>query len=66
MSELLKDAIQLTIEHGFGSASLLQRTLRIGYNDACKMLDEMERLGIIGPAKGAIPRELLIKTIDND
>ena len=46
------------------SASLLQRRLRIGYARAARILDILEEQGIIGPADGAKPREILIKEED--
>ena len=45
---------------GKASASLLQRRLRVGYARAARILDLLEEMGIIGPAEGAKPREILI------
>ena len=65
MDELLKQAIEITIENGSGSTSLLQRKLILGYNKAGGLMDEMERLGIVGKMDGTKPRELLVKSIDD-
>ena len=65
MDELLKQANEITIENGSGSTSLLQRKLILGYNRAGGLMDEMERLGVVGKMDGAKPRELLVKSIDD-
>ena len=56
---LYNDAVQLVFEFGKASTSLLQRRLRIGYGRAAHLIDLMERDGLIGPADGSRPRELL-------
>jgi S-DNA-T family DNA segregation ATPase FtsK/SpoIIIE len=56
---LFNDAVQLVFEFGKASTSLLQRRLRIGYGRAAHLIDLMERDGLIGPADGSRPRELL-------
>ena len=58
--ELFEEARSLVVEAGKASASLLQRRLRVGYARAARLLDIMEDRGIIGPADGAKPREILI------
>ena len=65
MDELLKQAIEITIENGSGSTSLLQLKLLLGYNRAGGLMDEMERLGVVGKMDGSKPRELLVKSIDD-
>ena len=60
--ELFEEAKSLVMEAGKASASLLQRRLRVGYARAARLLDIMEDRGIIGPADGAKPREILIST----
>jgi S-DNA-T family DNA segregation ATPase FtsK/SpoIIIE len=57
---LLEEAKQLIIQTGKASASYLQRRFRIGYARAASLLDALEQQGIIGPADGAKPREVLI------
>jgi S-DNA-T family DNA segregation ATPase FtsK/SpoIIIE len=56
---LFNDAVQLVFEFGKASTSLLQRRLRIGYGRAAHLIDLMERDGLVGPADGTRPRELL-------
>ena len=58
--DLLNRAIEVFIEAGQGSTSLLQRRLRIGYGRAARLLDEMEGMGVIGPPDGPRPRKVLI------
>lgn len=53
------DAVRLVFEFGKASTSLLQRRLRIGYGRAAHLIDLMERDGLVGPADGSRPRELL-------
>jgi DNA segregation ATPase FtsK/SpoIIIE, S-DNA-T family len=57
--ELFEDAVRLILEFGKASTSLLQRRLRIGYGRAAHLIDMMERDGIVGPADGSKPREIL-------
>jgi S-DNA-T family DNA segregation ATPase FtsK/SpoIIIE len=56
---LFNDAVHLVFEFGKASTSLLQRRLRIGYGRAAHLIDLMERDGIVGPADGPKPREIL-------
>jgi DNA segregation ATPase FtsK/SpoIIIE, S-DNA-T family len=57
--ELFEDAVRLVLEFGKASTSLLQRRLRIGYGRAAHLIDLMENDGIVGPADGPKPREVL-------
>jgi DNA segregation ATPase FtsK/SpoIIIE, S-DNA-T family len=57
--ELFDDAVRLVFEFGKASTSLLQRRLRIGYGRAAHLIDLMEHDGLVGPADGSKPRELL-------
>jgi S-DNA-T family DNA segregation ATPase FtsK/SpoIIIE len=57
---LLDEAINVVISTGMASASGLQRRLRIGFTRAGRLVDMMEKAGIIGPADGAKPREILV------
>lgn len=59
--ELYEDAKRLALEAGKASASYLQRRLKVGYARAARLLDMMEERGVIGPADGAKPREVLLK-----
>lgn len=62
--DMWKDAVRVVIESGKASTSLLQRRLRIGYGRASRIIDEMEERGVIGPADGARPREVLVHSLD--
>jgi len=64
--DLYDDAKDAVVQAGKASASLLQRRLRIGYARAARLLDILESEGIIGPADGAKPREILIAGQDVD
>lgn len=57
--ELMSDAIELVISSNQASASMLQRRLRVGFNRAARMIEEMEKKGIIGPSEGSRPRRVL-------
>ena len=59
--ELYQDAIRVVCEAGRASTSTLQRRLRIGYGRAARLIDLMEKDGIVGPADGTKPREVLKK-----
>jgi DNA segregation ATPase FtsK/SpoIIIE, S-DNA-T family len=56
---MFDDAVRLVFEFGKASTSLLQRRLRIGYGRAAHLIDLMEKDGLVGPADGSRPRELL-------
>ena len=57
---MLHDAIRVVVESGMASTSLLQRKLKLGYARAARIVDEMEQRGVVGPYKGAKPRDVLI------
>ena len=56
---LLEKAIEIVTAAGKASASYLQRRLKVGYNRAARMIEIMERKGIVGPADGSKPRKIL-------
>ncbi len=58
--ELLSDAIEVVVEAGLASTSLLQRRLKVGYARAARLVDEMEQRGIVGPFEGSKPRQVLL------
>jgi len=60
--ELMVEAIELVRQSGHASASFLQRHLKVGYNRAARMIETMETRGIVGPADGARPREVLLRS----
>ena len=55
------EAVAIVCESGQASISMVQRRLRIGYNRAARIIETMEREGLIGPADGAKPREILAR-----
>ena len=61
---LLPDAIELVVNEGQASISLLQRRLKIGYARAARLVDEMEARGIIGGFEGSKPRKVLVTAED--
>ena len=58
--EMLSEAIKLVVIHQQGSISLLQRRLKLGYSRAARLMDEMEKIGIVGPFTGSKAREVLV------
>jgi S-DNA-T family DNA segregation ATPase FtsK/SpoIIIE len=62
--DMFRDAVRAVIEGRKASTSYLQRRLRIGYSRAARIIEEMEEQGIIGPADGSRPREVLISSLD--
>ncbi len=58
---LFEDAARLIVMHQQGSTSLIQRKLKLGYNRAGRIIDQLEAFGIVGPFEGSKAREVLIK-----
>ena len=58
--ELLPAAVEVVLESGQASVSMLQRRLKLGYARAARIVDEMEDKGIVGPFEGSKPRQLLV------
>ena len=56
---LYEKALEIVVQTGKASASYIQRKLKIGYNRAARLVEEMEARGIVGPANGSKPRELI-------
>ena len=54
------DAIELVIDSGKASVSMLQRRFRIGYNRAARIVDIMEEMGVVGPQDGSSPRQVIM------
>jgi S-DNA-T family DNA segregation ATPase FtsK/SpoIIIE len=64
--EIYDQAVALVTETQQASISMIQRRLRVGYNRAARMIEVMERDGVVGPADGAKPREVYARKIDDD
>ena len=58
--ELLPAAIEVVVETGMASVSMLQRRLKLGYSRAARLVDQMEEKGVVGPFEGSKPRHVLI------
>lgn len=58
--DMLPAAVEVVIEAGLASVSLLQRRLKLGYSRAARIVDEMESMNIVGPYEGSKPRKVLI------
>ena len=59
---IFTEAVDLVVRTGQASISLLQRRFRIGYTRAARLIDDLERRGIVGPFEGSKPRQVLITT----
>ena len=62
--KLFREAAEVLVIAQQGSASLLQRKLKLGYNRAGRIIDQMEAAGIVGPFEGSKARQVLVPTID--
>jgi S-DNA-T family DNA segregation ATPase FtsK/SpoIIIE len=62
--EMYDQAVAIVTETQQASISMIQRRLRVGYNRAARMVEQMERDGVVGPADGARPREVYARKID--
>ena len=60
LDEVFNEAVEVILDSGQASVSMLQRRLRLGYARAARLVDQMESRGIVGPFEGAKPRSLLI------
>jgi DNA segregation ATPase FtsK/SpoIIIE, S-DNA-T family len=59
---LFEDAAKLIVQNQVGSTSLLQRRMKLGYNRAGRLMDQLEQAGVVGANQGSKAREVLIKT----
>jgi S-DNA-T family DNA segregation ATPase FtsK/SpoIIIE len=57
--EKYQEAVEFVLERGEASISMVQRRFRIGYNRAARIVERMERDGVVGPSDGVKPREVL-------
>lgn len=59
---LFEDAARLIVQNQMGSTSLIQRRMKLGYNRAGRLMDQLEAAGIVGPNQGSKAREVIVKT----
>ena len=64
VDDMFEDAARLIVIHQQGSTSLIQRKFSIGYNRAGRIMDQLERAGVVGPSEGSKPRQVLCATED--
>lgn len=64
LDERFAEAVRIVCQYDRASASLLQRRLSIGYARAARIMDQLEASGVVGPAEGSKPREVLIQNPD--
>ncbi|MEM8583264.1 MAG: DNA translocase FtsK 4TM domain-containing protein [Bacteroidota bacterium] len=60
LDDMFEQAARLIVGQQHGSTSMIQRRLKLGYNRAGRIMDELEQMGIVGPANGSKPREVLV------
>ncbi|MCX7798322.1 MAG: DNA translocase FtsK [Melioribacter sp.] len=61
LDPMFEEAARLVVRHQQGSVSLLQRKLKLGYSRAARIVDQLEQAGIVGPAEGSKPREVIVE-----
>lgn len=59
LDPMFEDAARVIISEQNGNTAMIQRKFSIGYNRACRLMDQLEKAGIVGPAKGSKPRDVL-------
>ncbi|MEZ5041555.1 MAG: DNA translocase FtsK [Saprospiraceae bacterium] len=60
LDEMFEDAARLIVQNQHGSTSMVQRRLKLGYNRAGRIMDQLEAIGVVGPSEGSKAREVLI------
>ena len=58
---MFEEAARTVLQHQSGSTSLIQRKLKLGYNRAGRIIDQLEAAGIVGPFEGSKARQVLVK-----
>lgn len=64
LDSLFEECARVVVSDQIGSTSMIQRKFSIGYNRAGRIMDQIEQAGIVGPAHGAKPREVLVQSLD--
>lgn len=64
LDALFEECARVVVSDQIGSTSMIQRKFSIGYNRAGRIMDQIEQAGIVGPAHGAKPREVLVQSLD--
>ena len=59
---LFEDAARLIVQSQMGSTSLIQRRMKLGYNRAGRLMDQLEAAGVVGPNQGSKTRDVIFKT----
>lgn len=62
LDDMFEEAARLVIQNQHGSTSMIQRRLKLGYNRAGRIMDQLESVGVVGPAEGSKPRDVLMFT----
>ncbi len=62
LDDMFEDAARLVIQNQHGSTSMIQRRLKLGYNRAGRIMDQLQSIGVVGPAEGSKPRDVLMFT----
>lgn len=62
LDDMFEDAARLVVQNQHGSTSMIQRRLKLGYNRAGRIMDQLEAVGVVGPADGSKPRDVLLYT----
>jgi S-DNA-T family DNA segregation ATPase FtsK/SpoIIIE len=62
LDEMFYDAARLIVQNQHGSTSMIQRRMKLGYNRAGRIMDQLEAMGVVGPSEGSKAREVLIHT----
>jgi DNA segregation ATPase FtsK/SpoIIIE, S-DNA-T family len=60
LDDMFEDAARLVIQNQHGSTSMIQRRLKLGYNRAGRIMDQLQAVGVVGPAEGSKPRDVLM------